>query len=151
MDPQRFCVSSLAGRWLGGMAVLLLAVSALACWNPSDDELLARKMLDEQIKLPLPPRTDVIVYDHYAKWGQSSAETRFSTVLAKSQIEKFYQQQLSKRGWNQIPAQPGTAACFCRNGWLAELEFSTRHGGLAEYTLDISRKRGPPRSPCHSS
>jgi hypothetical protein len=130
---------------------LLLAVSALACWNPSDEELLARQMLDEQIKMAVPPGTEVIVYDHFAKWTQSSAVTRFSTTLPDQQIERFYEQELPKRGWNQIPALPLTAACFCRKGWLAELGLSPRRGGASEYTLSFSRKNGFPRSPCHSS
>ena len=139
--------SRLSRRWLGALA-LLLAVSVLACWNPSDDELLARQMLDEQIKTPVPPGTDVIVYDHDAKWTHSSAVTRFSTVLPDENIERFYEQELPKRGWRQIPALPLTTACFCRKGWLAELDLSTRSGKPREYTLGFSRKTGPPGTPC---
>jgi hypothetical protein len=123
----------------------------LACWNPSDEELLSRKMLDAQIKMPVPPATDVIVYDHFAKWGMASAETRFSTSLPAEQIEAFYERELLRRGWTKISDEPSTRGRFCWNGWLARLEFSPRRTAAVEYSFGYSWRSGLPRSPCRQS
>jgi hypothetical protein len=103
------------------LALLTILPGCKRLRESGDTEAIAQRMLMYQVSLPVPPRTEVIVHDHFSNFGRANAESRFSSLLRRDEVVEFYARELPRRGWR--PPKGSLEGVYCLNGWKAELDF----------------------------